>query len=161
MEPVPWQRVKSWNCVNCGICCKEYDVILRYWEWARIIRDFGAGAIKPSVARLCLGKKEDGTCVFLYNSSGLWLCGLQWNKPRACKLWPFRIFEQPIYDRNNEAIYRWRDRDFFVYVDPSCLGLIWGTPTSRFMYETMPEFIEIALGVREKQFYSTSRCGLY
>jgi Fe-S-cluster containining protein len=157
MEPIPWRLVKSWNCITCGICCKEFDVILGYWEWTNIINNYGVGAIKPNVTRLCLGKKDDGTCVFLYNSSDSWLCGLQRNKPKACKTWPFRIFDQARYGRNNEAIYRYRDRDFFVYVDPSCMGLRWGVPTRRFMYEILPEFVEIALGVREKQFYSTCR----
>jgi hypothetical protein len=157
MEPIPWRRVKSWNCITCGICCKEFDVALGYKEWTNIIRNFGVGAIKPSVTRLCLGKKGDGTCVFLYYSFGSWLCGLQLDKPRACKLWPFKVLLQPKYGRGSEAIYRFREKDFFLYVDPSCLGLTWGTPTKRFMYETLPEFIEIALGIREKQFYSTCR----
>lgn len=158
MEPVPWRHVKSWSCITCGLCCKEFDVILGYWEWANILRNFGIGAIKPSVTRLCLGKKGDGTCVFLYNSSGSWLCGLQYSKPRACKIWPFKIYEQPKYGRNAEAIYHFGERDFFVYVDPSCLGLKLGSPTRKFMYETVLEFIEIALGRCEKQFHST--CGI-
>jgi len=157
MEPIPWRRIKSWRCITCGICCKEFDVVLGYKEWADIIRRFGVGAIKPSVTKLCLGKKVDGTCVFLYNSSSSWLCGLQQSKPRACKLWPFKILEQPRYGRDKEAIYRFEDRDYFIYVDPSCQGLVWGIPAKRFMYEILPEFVEIALGTREKQFYSTSR----
>jgi Fe-S-cluster containining protein len=157
MVPIPWRRVKSWNCINCGVCCKEYDVLLGYSEWANIIRDFGISVIKPSVARLCLGKKDDGTCIFLYISSGSWLCALQSNKPKACKLWPFKIFEQPKYGGDSEAIYRIGERSLFIYVDPSCIGLTWGTPTRRFTHETLPEFIELALGIREKQFYSTCR----
>jgi Fe-S-cluster containining protein len=161
MEPIPWRRVKSWNCVTCGICCKEYDVVLGYWEWTNIIRNFGVSAIKPSVARLCLGKKGDGTCVFLYNSYGSWLCGLQQNKPNACKLWPFKIYEQSKHGRDDEAIYRFGDRVLFIYVDPSCQGLTWGIPTRRFQHETLREFSEIALGKREKQFYSTCRFVYY
>jgi len=161
MEPVPWRRVKSWNCITCGICCKEFDVILGYWEWTNILKNFGVGAVKPTVARLCLGKKSDGTCVFLYNSYGSWLCGLQRNKPQSCRLWPFKIYEQPKYGRNSEAIYRYGDRDFFVYVDPFCRGLTWGIPTRRFMDETLTEFIELALGRCKKQFYSTGRLGFY
>lgn len=161
MEYAPWRHVKSWNCITCGICCREFDVILTYREWANIIRNFGVSAIKPSVSRLCLGKKGDGTCVFLYNSSGSWLCALQHSKPKACKLWPFKIFEQPRYGRDKEAIYRYGDKDFFVYVDPSCLGITWGIPTKRFIFEILPEFIEIALRRREKQFYSTCRFANY
>jgi len=157
MRPVPWRHVKSWDCLNCGICCKEYDVVLGYSEWANIIKNFGVGAIKPTVTRLSLGKKDDGTCVFLYNSSGSWLCALQPNKPKACKLWPFKVHEQPKYGEEREAVYRFKDRDFFVYVESSCLGLAWGLPTRRFVYHTLPEFIEIALGVLQKQFYSTCR----
>lgn len=157
MEPVPWQRIKSWNCINCGICCKEYDVVLGYFEWAEVIKKFGIGAIKPTVTRLCLGKKGDDTCVFLYNYYGSWLCGLQANKPRACKLWPFKVHEQPRFGKDKEAIYQCGNRDLYVYVDPSCLGLKYGTPTWGFVNEILPEFIEIALGRRQSQFYSTCR----
>jgi Fe-S-cluster containining protein len=161
MEPIPWRCVKSWNCITCGVCCKDYDVILGYWEWTDIVKNFGVGAIKPTVTRLCLGKKVDGTCVFLYNSSGSWLCGLQRSKPRACKLWPFKVLLQPRYGRNSEAVYRLGDREFFVYVDPYCRGLTWGIPSRRFMYETLPEFIEIALGKREEQSCSTCKFANY
>jgi len=161
MSPIPWQQVKSWNCINCGLCCKDYDVILGYWEWANMIKNFGIGAVKPTVSKLCLGKKVDGTCIFLYNSNGSWLCALQSSKPRACKIWPFKIFEQPKYGGDKEAVCRIGGRNLFVYVDPYCSGLLWGTPTRRFAYETLPEFVELALGAREKQLYSTCRIGYY
>ena len=78
-------------------------------------------------------------------------------KPKACKLWPFKILSRPEFGRPNEASYKYEDRKFFVYVDPACIGIWWGKPTQEFAYRTMPELIEIALGLREKQYYSTSK----
>ncbi len=54
------------------------------------------------------------------------------------------------------------DKEFFVYVDPRCTGLRFGrNPSNQLVSKTMPEVIEIALGLREKQFYSTSRIPSY
>lgn len=78
-------------------------------------------------------------------------------KPKACKLWPFKILSIPKFGRPNEAIYKYKNRNFFVYVDPSCMGIRWGKPTPEFTYRTLTELVEIATGLREKQYYSMSR----
>jgi hypothetical protein len=53
-------------------------------------------------------------------------------------------------------LYNYGDQRLFVYVDPWCKGIHWGNPTQEFMYKTTAELVEIALGMRRKQYYSTS-----
>ena len=157
MIPVPWRYVKSWGCLACGRCCKGFDVVLGFNEWVNIVRAYGVGTTKPSINKIHIRKKSDGTCVFLYKFFDRWLCGLQDMKPRACKLWPFKIYKNPKYGRPHEALFtRWK-KNFFIYVDPLCTGIRWGTPTWEFMHKTLPEFLEIGLGVHKKQHYSTSK----
>ncbi|UCE44388.1 MAG: hypothetical protein JSV57_02610, partial [Candidatus Bathyarchaeota archaeon] len=104
------------------------------------------------------GKSANGACIFLYNFLDRSICGLQNMKPRACKLWPFKVYSQPRYGKQNHASYEYRDRELFVYVDPGCPGLRFGrNPSRNLTFKVMPEFVEIALELREKQFYSTSR----
>lgn len=157
MIPIPWSYVKSWSCTACGICCKGYNVVLGFNEWVNIVRTYGVGVTEPSISKFYLRKKDDDTCVFLYNLFGTSLCGLQHMKPKACKLWPFKIQDKPKYGRPNEASYTYGGKRLFLYVDPSCMGIQWGSPTKEFSYKTIPEVVEIALGLREKQYYSTSR----
>lgn len=157
MISIPWRYVESWNCIACGICCKGYQVVLGFNEWVNLVRTYGVGITRPSVNKFYLGKKSDGTCLFLYKFLDAWLCGLQDMKPKACKLWPFKILARPKFGRPNEAVYKYRDRNFFVYVDPSCIGIRWGKPTPEFTYRTLTELVEIATGLREKQYFSMSR----
>lgn len=157
MIPIPWRYVESWNCVSCGMCCKEYRVVLGFSEWVDIIRKYGVGVTQPSVSRFYLRKKVDGTCIFLTKFYDTWLCGLQNMKPKACKLWPFRILSRPNFGRPTDASYKYKDRKIFIYVDPACIGIRWGKPTQWFTYRIVPELVKIALGLREKQDYSTAR----
>ena len=160
MTPVPWRNVKSWNCVECGLCCRDYHVVLNFNEWTNIVRNYGVAATIPSVSKLLLGKKVDGTCCFLTCTNDNCFCGLQYMKPLACKIWPFKVHDHPKFDNPNEAVYRYRDRSFFIYVDPACTGLSWGKPTPEFKYKALPEFVDVATGLRRKQLYSTSQIQL-
>ena len=155
MTPVPWSYVSSWHCTCCGLCCREFDVVLRFDEWLRLVRTYGVGVTKAGLDKLYMGKKSDGSCLFLYNSFGRWFCGLQDTKPRACKVWPFKLSNKPRYGRSREAAFDYKGKRLYVYVDPFCPELRWGKPSERTVYQVIPEFIEIALGVREKQVYST------
>jgi len=87
----------------------------------------------------------------------MWLCALQHMKPRACKLWPFKVHNEPKYGRPDHALYDLDDKRFYVYVDPACVGITWGNPTHEFVYGTLREFVEISLGFCEKQFYTTAQ----
>jgi len=149
--------VENWSCVNCGRCCHAYDVVLTFDEWLKLINIYGAGVAKPSLNRFYLSKRNDGSCMFLGWVGGRYYCGLQHDKPRACKIWPFKVSSKPKYGRAKEAVYRYRGRVFYVYLVPSCSGIRWGTPSKEFINAVIPEFIDIALGVKEKQYYSTSR----
>jgi len=157
MLPVPWRFVQDWNCIACGFCCKGYDVVLDFPEWLTIVKTYGVGFTEPSISRFFLKRKDDGTCVFLCDSYGRWLCALQHAKPIACKLWPFKVSDKPKYGRPNEAVYSYGEKKLYVYVDPSCAGLQLGNPASGFLNETLVEFVDLALGLRKKQFYSTIR----
>jgi Fe-S-cluster containining protein len=162
MKPIPWRYVNSWNCIACGLCCRGYDVVLKYPEWVKIIQTYGIGVTRPGIDRFYLGKRANGSCIFLYRFFDRWLCGLQHIKPRACKLWPFKIYSQPRYGRSNQASYEYRDREFFIYVDHACTGLRFGrNPSDQLVSKTIPEVVEIALGLREEQLYSTSRISSY
>jgi Fe-S-cluster containining protein len=157
MIPVPWRHVASWNCVACGMCCKGFKVVLNFPEWINIVKAYGVDFTQASINRFYLKHKSDDTCVFLYNYYGNWLCSLQHMKPRACKLWPFKVSDKPKYGRPNEARYDLANMKLYIYVDPSCIGLRWGNPTPKFLNSTLPEFVDLALGQPRKQVYSTAR----
>jgi Fe-S-cluster containining protein len=162
MKPVPWKQINSWTCTACGLCCRGYDVVLKYPEWVRIIQAYGIGVTKPGINRFYLGKSGNGSCIFLQKFSNIWLCGLQHMKPKACKLWPFKVYSQPRHGRPNQASYDYMDNEFFVYADPNCPGLRVGrNPSIQLAHEVIPEVIEIALGLRERQLHSTSKMPQY
>lgn len=156
MIPVSWKRVKSWNCFGCGKCCRDYHVVLNLREWMDIVRNYGVNCTIHSVGKLLLGKRSDGFCCFLTSTGESCFCGLQNMKPLACKIWPFKIYGYPKFGNSNEASFRYLDRNFFIYADPECTGLCWGKPTPKFKFKTIPEFIDVIIGHRKKQIYSTS-----
>ena len=160
MFPVPWSYVENWRCINCGKCCRAYEVVLSFSEWLKLVNVYGAGVARPSLNKFYLSKRNDGSCIFLNQVGNRYYCGLQYDKPKACKIWPFKISSRPKYGRPREAAYRYRDKTFYVYLVSSCSGIRWGTPSEEFVKAVIPEFIDIALGVREKQYYSTSRLPL-
>lgn len=157
MLPVPWRHVNSWNCYACGLCCKGFNVVLSFAEWMNVVKTCGVGFTSSSINKFYLKHRSDGSCVFLYNYYGKGFCSLQYMKPTACKLWPFRISQRPRYGRAREAEYIYAGKKLYIYVDPSCLGLRWGNPTANFTRTTLTEITELALGLRKKQVYSTSR----
>lgn len=156
MRPLPWRYVEDWSCTNCGLCCRGYNVVLNFHEWLNIIKTYGIGAAASSLNRFYIGRKADGSCIFLGKISDKYYCTLQSMKPRACKLWPFKITSKPRFGRGDAARYYYGNKEIYIYIDPFCRGIRWGTPGIRLMYKILPEFVEIALGLREKQVYTTS-----
>jgi Fe-S-cluster containining protein len=156
MHIVPWNVVNSWHCNMCGICCKQYDVVLKFPEWLGIVKTFGAEYTAPTISRFSLGRSANGSCLFLQATPTTSFCGLQHAKPQACKLWPFKVLDKPKYGRPNDAVYNYGSRKLFVYVDPACPGLRFGVPSPEFAYSVVPEFVEIALGNCRRQFKSTA-----
>jgi len=156
MQIVPWSAVKSWHCYACGICCRHYDVILKFPEWLSIVKNFGVEYTAPSVSTFSLRKRTDGSCVFLYKLPEASFCSLQNAKPQACRLWPFKVLDKPKYGKPNDAVYNYGNRKLFIYVDSACTGVRFGVPTQEFAFSVIPEFVEIAFGVRRRQFKSTA-----
>jgi Fe-S-cluster containining protein len=131
-------------------------VVLRFSEWLNLVRSYGIGVTRTNLQNFSIQKKRDGSCFFSYFFNGRWSCGLQNMKPMACKLWPFKIVGRPKYGRSNEAFFSHNKEKFFVYIDSFCPEIKWGPPTDNISKKLIPEFIEIALGKKKKQKYSTS-----
>lgn len=155
MKNVPWKYVHTWNCNFCGECCRPYIVALTTNEWTRIFQNYGLDVVQPSLEGFYLRKNTDGRCIFQYRLGEAWLCAIQHMKPLACKLWPFRVLQAPKYGEEERAFYAYRGQRFFIYVDSLCQGLTWGRPDDSLMLRTLPEVVELKLGVREEQHYST------
>lgn len=80
-------------------------------------------------------------------------------KPKACKLWPFKVLSKPKFGYANEAVYYYGENKFFIYADVACSGVRYGRPTPEFTNYTLKEFTEIALGLRRNQFKTTAKIG--
>ena len=156
LKPIPWSRVKSWRCLGCGDCCR-LTVQLTTEEWLNVTRAYGYGIIRQSINGFYLRKTVDGWCPFLSGSVGRWFCSIQRMKPLACKRWPFRVLSEPKYGKPREAHLKYRDREFYIYVNPHCHRILWGRPNGLFAHKILPEFIDIRLGLQREQFYSTSK----
>lgn len=153
---VPWSYVNSWRCNGCGLCCKEFEVVLTFNEWLNITKKYGVGVTRAGLNKFYMGKRPDGSCLFLYTAlNGKQLCGLQNNKPLACKIWPFKVLSKPKYGDADKSLFEYNGQKFYVYIDPFCPGIYWGVPSAELVYKVIPEFIEIALGIRQRQLYST------
>jgi len=131
---VPWSRVHSWHCVACGECCKHFRVPLTFWEYLRF-RGFGLVEEK----RKYYLRKINGRCPFQTGK----LCGIQQNKPFACKLFPFVVLRKG----DDPALFYFGDEEYYVYVDTYCKNLVFGKPSLRFK-EMVKEALDIYTGKR-------------
>lgn len=159
---VPWSYIRAWNCYGCGnICCTSATVPLTTAEWLKIIQNFGVGCTEPTVTGFYLKKTRDDCCIFQYKFMGHYLCSIQNMKPHACKLWPFKIYNKPKYGLGREAVFSFKGEVFYIYLDSACEGITYGRPCSHFVDQTIPEFIELSFGSREKQAYSTGNLSVF
>ncbi|MCX8182017.1 MAG: YkgJ family cysteine cluster protein [Candidatus Methanomethyliaceae archaeon] len=156
MKYVPWSKISDWFCTACGKCCKEFKVPLRTYEMVLLANTFGFSCIEFGVSATYLKRRLDGRCVFQVKRNGKMVCGIQPLKPVACKMWPFAVFESPHYEHSNEASFNFKNETFYVYVNNYCRGLIYGSPSFRFINSVIPEFVELKLGLRMHQVRSTS-----
>jgi Fe-S-cluster containining protein len=156
---VPWRYIANWNCNTCGECCRAYSVVLNFQEWLKIVKSYGVDATVSGLSKLFIKRKSDGSCVFLHSFSNTCLCGLQYMKPKACKLWPFKVLHKPDFGNANEAVYDYGENRLFVYADSTCSGLRYGKPSWEFTNHAVKEFIEIALGLRNEQGMTTANIG--
>lgn len=155
MQLVPWRRIADWKCIACGDCCKLYSVVLNFSEWLKIVKTFGVEQTVSSIDKLYIKRRADGSCAFLCNYSNAYLCGLQYMKPRACQLWPFKVLAEPKHGITKEAEFDYSGNRLFVYADSMCRGLTYGIPSWEFANQTLKEFVEIALGIRREQYKTT------
>jgi len=157
----PWQYISDWRCNACGKCCKAYSVVINFPEWLKIVKDYGVDKTVSGLNKLYIKRRTDGSCIFLHNLSNIHLCGLQYMKPKACKLWPFKILNKPEFGYSNEAVYNYGRGKLFIYADSTCDGLRYGKPSWEFASYTLKEFIEIALGLRIEQYKTTANINLF
>jgi len=160
LQYVPWRYIADWKCTRCGDCCRLYSVVINFHEWLRIVKSYGVEHTAAGLDKLFIRRRSDGSCVFLQSSSGVNFCTLQRTKPRACQLWPFKVLAKPEFGNANEAVFPCAESKLFVYADPLCPGISYGSPTLEFVSFTLREFVEIALGVRTYQLKTTSNVGL-
>ena len=143
--------------------CRVWHVLQRlqsgpiFWRVGKPRQKLWCRSYNTQRKQVTSGKKREGTCYFLTQLRGTCICGLQHMKALVCKICPFKIFLDPKFGNPNEAHYRYRDRNFFVNVDPPCTRLSWGKPTPEFKYRKLLEFIDVAVGIRRKQLYSISK----
>ena len=156
MKGVPWRRIQGWSCVGCGECCR-LQVQLTTKEWLDLTRSYGHGIATQSLDGFFINKTVDDWCPFLYRSATGAACSLQHTKPLACKLWPFRISDYARYGFKDEARFDHRGGVYYVYSIPFCGGLRYGTPSEQFAKNVLPEFVDMRVGYRRPQVYSTGR----
>jgi len=154
---IPWSEVHSWMCAACGRCCIGYRVPLKMDEYVRLAKQYGYDVVEYGLGKVYLKHGAGDRCIFQHPSQGRWVCALQAIKPLACKLFPFRVHSQPVYKRGDRSEYRHRGKTFHVYLDPNCPGIEVGRPGKRFLYQILPEIVEIGMGMRWKQKYTTSK----
>jgi Fe-S-cluster containining protein len=155
MQFVPWQNVGDWHCKACGYCCKLYSVVLGFHEWLLITKTFGAETTVAGLDRFYIKRHSDGSCAFLCSSNHNYSCGLQGMKPEACKIWPFKVLAEPKYGEPKLSEFNYMGHKLYVYADSMCSGLRYGEPTWEFRYNTVKEFAELALGIRDAQCKTT------
>jgi len=152
---LPWSQVKSWICDACGECCRWFKVPLTMHEYAMITQNYGHDVPALGVGRAYVRRRTDGRCVFQFKRYGRWLCGLQAQKPRACRMWPFIVSSNPVHGRGDAARWEGRHGRAHVYVDPRCSRIRFGKPTGYLVDKVLPEVMRMAYGQRETQLHTT------
>ena len=147
---LPWRMVKTWECLMCGVCCEKFVVPLTQEEVIRLTMKYGPfvvykGSRRPTLMRI------NGRCVFLKNGK----CSIQEDKPKACKLWPFHVYDKPLrIEDRNLADYEFLGETYYIYLDSDCYGINQGsTPVE----SILPEVMSIKLGLLKDQILTTGR----
>lgn len=154
---VPWTEVNSWACKACGNCCVGYRVPLKMDEMVNVTNYYGPGVLEYGLGKAYLRNQPDGRCVFQNPLMGRWICTLQGTKPTACRLFPFRIHNKPVYKRGDGAAVTFRGQTLYLYLDSECEGIVLGQPGERFKDLIVPEIVSMGLGLQVKQKYTTSK----
>ena len=143
---VPWGEVSSWSCKACGNCCVGYRVPLKMDEMVRITNQYGQNVLQYGLGKAYLRNQSNGRCTFQRPLMGRWICTLQRQKPTACRLFPFRLNNKPIYKRGDNARVQMGDKTYYLY-----------KPTERFARQIVPEIVRIGMGLPVKQRFTTSK----
>ncbi len=145
---LPWRRA-SFTCYACGMCCYHFIVPLKPLE-AKVLASMGVRLMSIK-GKVYIAKEVGKPCPLLRKTGEHSLCILDplGLKPTACKLWPFYVYERPVYGFADEAHISYRG-SFYVYLDRRCPGVRLGV-ASRKMEEAVKEAIDIWLGVRREQ----------
>ncbi|MFN3384319.1 MAG: YkgJ family cysteine cluster protein [Archaeoglobaceae archaeon] len=135
---VPWRFVSSWHCEACGVCCTQYKVRLRAYEYLRLKN---TGLVEEKAGRFFI-KKIGKSCPFQFGN----LCSLGNSKPIACKIYPFSILKKG----DELASFEFEGEEFFVYVDDFCKNVKTKRDVrpSQIVAREIREAIEILLGKR-------------
>ena len=126
-------------------------------EYARVANRYGHSVVEFGLGKVYLKQGLGDRCIFQHSSQGRWVCELQAIKPLACKLFPFRVYSQPVYKRGDRSECSYRGRTLHVYLDTSCPGIAPGRPSERFLRKVLPEVVAIGTGLMWKQRYTTSK----
>lgn len=153
---VPWKHIRSWRCLQCGRCCREFQINLRFYDYARIVH-LWPETVDVDQIGIPFIKRAHGHCVFQHSSG---LCSLQPQgmKPIICKLWPFKVFPANQTRGHNYSRFHYKEGDFFVYLNPYykiCPGINKGDPKDFPL--VVKEIIEIYRHLIGDQQYSTAR----
>lgn len=154
---IPWPEVSSWSCVACGNCCRGYKVPLKMEEMVRIQNSYGPEVMDFGVGKAYLKNQRNRRCVFQKPLMNRWVCTLQGIKPTACRLFPFRIHNKPVYKRGDNAGIFFHGKQYYLYMDSDCRGIVSGNPGDRFRDQIVPEIMSIGIGLPVKQKYTTSK----
>lgn len=153
---IPWKHIRSWNCIRCGRCCREFQINLRFYDYARIAQHWPE-TVDVDHTGVPFIKRAHGRCVFQH-SSGLCRLQPQGMKPIICKLWPFKVFPAARRRGHDNARFHYKDGDFFVYLNPFykiCPGINRGV--TKDLPLVVKEIIEIFHNLSRDQQYSTAR----
>ncbi len=126
-------------------------------EWLNYGQTYGHSFIGEGVDGFYIRKTLDNWCPFLYRQPADRFCSLQQTKPLACRLWPFRVTNQPTLGNEEAARFQHRNSIHYVYVVPFCRGITYGRPTEFFAKYVIPEFLDMRLGLRREQYHSTRK----
>lgn len=154
---IPWRRIAFWECVNCGMCCGRYRVILTRSEYERLVEHFGPRvAVDRKRPRMV---KLGSRCFFQRFPDGRSQCLLQHTglKPVVCRIFPFMTSPAPLRQgtaRDSHFVYG--EREVYVYGNSGCPAMTLGSPSEVFVSKVLPEVTEISLFGRRLQRYSTS-----
>ncbi|MEM1579235.1 MAG: YkgJ family cysteine cluster protein [Archaeoglobaceae archaeon] len=144
---VPWKLVASWHCDACGICCTQYRVRLRAYEFLKFRF---TGLVEEKAGRFFI-KKFGKFCPFQIGN----LCSLGNSKPVACKVYPFSILKKG----EDLASFEFEGEEYFVYVDNFCknVRVKKDKKPSKLVAKEVTEAMEIITGKRTELSLLTAK----